>query len=229
MVKNMILLVIYGDTRKTDTEAVGQLVDELIPRLCIGLPGAALSLEGDVARELFQQIQGVHRAINLLNQSNHNDSWRSTLRQLLTLPRVNELIRGGATRLLFDRGELPAGEARNYLYQALSSGNSTTDATAWLEGFLHGNGLLLIHHPMLWTIIDEWVDQLDAGKFQDTLPLLRRIFAQFAPAERRQMLALARRGRQAVQPAGPEDFDEERAKRVLTTVWRLLEKDRPSG
>ena len=60
------------------------------------------------------------------------------------------------------------------------AGQRAGQAAAWLEGFLHGSGLLLLHNETLWEILDQWV-AADGEAFNPLLPLLRRTFAQFLP------------------------------------------------
>jgi len=94
---------------------------------------------------------------------------------------------------------------------------------AWIEGFLGGSGLLLLHDAALWRVLDGWVTALPADAFTTVLPLLRRTFARFPGPERRQMGERARAG--AAHPAaegGEGDFDEARAAAVLPLVARLL-------
>ena len=55
---------------------------------------------------------------------------------------------------------------------------------SWVDGFFTDGALLLIHDAELRRLLDEWVSQLDEAQFVDMLPLLRRTFGTFAPAER---------------------------------------------
>ena len=65
-------------------------------------------------------------------------------------------------------------------------------AAAWLDGFLEGESVLLLHDPTLLAMVDEWVGRVDESVFEDLLPLLRRTFARFPPAERRQVASRVR-------------------------------------
>lgn len=220
---SMINILTYGDTRQTDTEAVEQLVDEIIPRICIGLPVAASNIEEEVAEDLFDRLLAIHHAVSLLDRSDHNARWLQALQAVGVRPGIHMLLRGAATRLLFDRGHLPEAQVRERLSYSLSSGNDTKDSAQWLEGFLHGSGLLLIHHPSLWSLIDDWVQQRTPEDFDALLPLLRRIFSHYLAAERRQMLQMASRGVAALEPQkASAALHQGRAARVLPTLRQLL-------
>ncbi|MGB5062225.1 MAG: DUF5682 family protein, partial [Candidatus Competibacter sp.] len=96
-------------------------------------------------------------------------------------------------------------------------------AAAWLEGFLHGSGLLLLHNEALWGILDAWVSGLSGEAFTPLLPLLRRTFAHFPAPERRQLGERVRRGGVARTAIASEaEVDVARADRVLPVAARLL-------
>ena len=97
-------------------------------------------------------------------------------------------------------------------------------SAAWLEGFLGGGDLLLVHDRRLWALLDGWLNSLPPERFVDILPLLRRAFAGFSQAARRQLQERARLradaplGETAVTP----EFDHERAQAVLPLLGQLL-------
>ena len=108
------------------------------------------------------------------------------------------------------------------LYFALSSSSQALEVAQWLEGFLHGSGLVLIYHPALWQILDQWVSNLAISHFEEVLPVLRRTFSSFPPPERIKMLALAKKGETAVLPAFQEAPLADRAELVWPTMQLLL-------
>ena len=119
---------------------------------------------------------------------------------------------------------------------ALSTAADPAQAAAWVEGFLKGSGLVLLHDQALLSVVDNWLTTLPADKFTTLLPLLRRTFATFTPPERRQIGEWARHGRRlpARTPTYPESgtetgFDTERAEAVLPLVARLLGLDEGPG
>ena len=75
----------------------------------------------------------------------------------------------------------------------LSVGAPAGDSAAWLDGFLSGESVLLVHDPALLAIVDAWVDEIPEHVFEDLLPLLRRTFSRFQQAERRSIAEHVRR------------------------------------
>jgi hypothetical protein len=109
---------------------------------------------------------------------------------------VNGLLRGLATRLLFDMKVNKLEHTAKIMSLELSKGNPLHKSAAWLEGFLYGSGLLLIHNSELWKILDDWVDNFPEDQFQEFLPILRSVFANYSKPERDQMFSIAKNGKE---------------------------------
>jgi hypothetical protein len=223
----------YGDVRQTDTRALGKVSEVLVVRICAGLPKAVASLDATNAATMRRRIDDVNAAIGLLAESTkhawdsadsmHPDvrsPWLDTLATMIDRTDVHGLLLGRTVRLLLDAERLTDVPVR--LERALSAGVPAADKAAWVEGFFTDGALLLIHDAELRRLLDEWVNQLDDVQFVDMLPLLRRTFGTFAPAERRaiaERIALGMKDRDR-QP--PEEADLELAAPALATVDLIL-------
>ena len=177
----------YGNVRQTDTATIAHVVDGLVARICIGLPGACVSLDDDAATAMYENLMKVNNAIALLQNQEYITSWRQVLTQIADNSNVHGLISGRCCRLLLDAEVLDATEAARRMGLALSTATEPSLAAAWVEGFLKGSGLLLLHDDKLWQVLDNWVSTLSEDFFVASLPLLRRTFATFSEPERRQM------------------------------------------
>jgi hypothetical protein len=196
----------YGDVRQTNPELVRHVVDTLVTRICIGLPSTCASLDNDAAAEMLDKITAVHTTIATQQNVNHLAAWEQTLRQLADQPGMHGLLAGKATRLLLDTVVFQPAEAALRLERVLSGtaidANQLSQMAFWIEGFLKGSGLLVLHDQTLWQLLDGWVMQLDAARFQTILPLLRRTFSTFSDAARQQLMDRVRYGRTAAnQPS----------------------------
>jgi hypothetical protein len=81
------------------------------------------------------------------------------------------------------------------------------------------DGCSFIISPLFLLLLDQWIGSLNEDQFQAQLPLLRRTFAQFSPAERRKMGEMARREPAKQEARGKEiRIDTDRAKRVLPVL-----------
>jgi hypothetical protein len=207
----------YGDTRGTAVEAVDSLIRELAPRICIGLPATAMSISDELAGEVFNRLLEMNRLLGLLNLPEFLDLFGQSLESLSKNSQVHPLLQGTASRLLFDKGKKEAGDN---LYFHLSNRQEPLRGAQWLEGFLHGSGLLLLHYPPLWQALDNWVADLSMEQLADLLPILRRTFSRFSVAERSKMLELARFGNnRSTAGAG---VDERRAGKMGAFILQLL-------
>jgi hypothetical protein len=126
-------------------------------------------------------------------------------------------VQGRIVRLLSDAEVLDDAPVR--VGRALSYGVDAAAKAAWVEGFFADGALLLIHDPALRALLDGWVGELTEAEFTDMLPLVRRTFGTFTPAERR---TIAGRLSSNVVPTVAEDLDPARSARALTTVDLLL-------
>jgi hypothetical protein len=105
----------------------------------------------------------------------------------------------------------------------LTTGVPVGRAAAWIEGFLTGDGLLLVHDERLLRLVDGWLTGIPPDAFVEVLPLLRRTFSEYPPPQRRQIGERAVRiGGAAPAPPAAPDLDGERADLVLPTVAALL-------
>jgi hypothetical protein len=213
----------YGNVRRTDTAQVAQVVQQLVPRLAIGLPAACAGLDLDAARPLLENIEACHDAVRLLQDAGHEADWYAALAAVQRNAASNGLLAGAAARLLFDAQQANAETTATALGLALAPAQLTAYATAWIEGFLRGSGLVLIHHRALFDLLDTWLGSLAEDTFRETVPLLRRAFSEFSPPERQQIMDLAAAGPTAPLAAAETlDFDWERGARVLPVLRALL-------
>lgn len=226
----------YGDVRQSDTTMVQEVVEGLVARICIGLPPACASLNDDAAAAMHEHLIATHSAIALLQQPALQDAWLVVLGHLADMEGLHGLLAGRGCRLLLDAGRFAPEEAARRMRLALTGARTlhnpgpahantpVEQAGAWVEGFLKGNGQILLYDSNLWAVLDEWIEGIDGALFIQLLPLLRRTFATFSPAERRKMGERARRGPAALlaRQAGEQAIDPTRAEAVLPLVARLL-------
>ncbi|HEX7242012.1 MAG TPA: DUF5682 family protein, partial [Longimicrobiaceae bacterium] len=173
-------------------------------------------------------IAAAGAAVSLLQDAHHQELWTGALRSVAGQRGVHGLVAGRVVRLLLDGGALTSAEASRRLGLELAAAADPAGAAAWLEGFLAGGGLVLLHDAALWGLLDEWLAGLAPDVFTRLLPLLRRTFATFAAGERRALGDRARGtgGRAAPRQAqGEEELDSGRAEAVLPLLAALLGLD----
>ncbi|MDF8264866.1 DUF5682 family protein [Luteipulveratus flavus] len=214
----------YGDVRGVDTGRVREVLAATAVRACVGLPMACSSLDDKAAHLMGRAVDGAQRGLSLLADDELSDGWHSALETIASADHVAGGVAGRATRMLLDAGRLDEDAVARLMGRRLSVAAPAPQAAAWLEGFLAGDAVLLVHDTGLLALIDAWVSGVDDAVFEDLLPLLRRTFADFSGAERRtigeQVSRLAEGGRRVQE--GRTELDLEQATPALRAVARLL-------
>jgi hypothetical protein len=218
----------YGDVRGTESAQVVPILIGMFERAVVGLAAACSSLDDDAAARMIESIGQAHRALDILDRADLQGPWQDRLRTLMN-GTVHGLLRGWCCRLLLEKGVLDDEELYRVARLALSPVNPPAECAAWATGLLKGSGLLLLHQEGVWKVFDRWLSELSAETFVEMLPLLRRAFADFAPAERRQMAETVKRldGSQGGSSAGAGTvataaIDMRRAKLVLPVLAHIL-------
>ena len=151
----------YGNVRKTDAALVEPVVAGLLARISVGLLPACASLDDDAAELMRQRIDGVHAALATLSRPDLSAVWKDALVKVGDAE-IHGLVAGRAYRLLLDAGAAAPDAAADRLSLSLSRGNDPAKASAWLEGFLSGSGLVLVHDERLLGIDRSVAHRADA-------------------------------------------------------------------
>lgn len=210
----------YGDTRGTDLVALHELIDSLVVRVLGGVDVACRSLDVEAAQAMAQRLTAVQGALALIDHPERHDGWPRALERLAA-PGMPPLVAGRATRLLHDSGAWSGERTARMLAVSLGRGVTPAAGAAFVEGFLGGGGTVLVHDGEMLGLLDGWIAGLDSDAFAVTVPLLRRTFGAFEPAERRQIGELVS-GRPARSVRWwSDDLDPERARAAFATVRAL--------
>lgn len=211
----------YGDVRSTDAEALRAVFDALVARVLAGAVVACGSLDDHAAVAMVDQISGLQASLALVDHPARRRDLPEVLERLSD-GRVHGLVQGRSTRLLHDAGHWSPVQVGNRLGRALSPGTPPAVGARFVEGFLAGSGVVLVHDTDLRSLVDRWLSSLTPDAFIETVPLLRRTFGAFEPAERRQLGHLVA----GTAPGHPAAFgagvDHDRAAAVLRTVRQVL-------
>lgn len=212
----------YGDVRGTPAHALRSVFDSLVVRVLAGAVVACRSLAPDHAAAMVERLTDVQAALALVDHPARVGEWPAVLTLLSERHDVHGLVQGRATRLLHDGGAWNRVRVESRVGRALSAGSATAASSAFVEGFLAGNGTLLVHDRDLLDLLDVWLSGLGPDEFVAAAPLLRRTFGSFEPAERRQLgLLLAHETSPAAGVFGA-DVDPQRAAAALVTVGHLV-------
>lgn len=212
----------YGDVRGTDASALRRVFDGLVIRALAGALMACRSLDDDAAAAMVERLAGVQAALALTDHQARRGEWPAVLTLIAERSDVHGLVQGRATRLLHDGGSWKRSQVGNRVSRALSVGTPPAVGASFVEGFVAGSGTVLVHDRELLDVIDAWVSSLAPESFIATVPLLRRTFGGFEPAERRQLGMLLADLAPATDSGFGVEIDEERAAAALVSVRQML-------
>jgi len=177
----------YGTVRKVDTGGVSAVLLTIVTRVSVALRASCSTLDDDAAEGMRRAVESADRGIRLVEDAALAEPWCRGLLDLAGDERAHASVSGRVHRLLLDSGALDRDSVALRMSRRLSVAASAQAGAAWLDGFLDGDALLLLHDPALLGLVDAWVAGVDDATFEDLLPLLRRSFARYTVAERRQV------------------------------------------
>lgn len=225
VIPGLVQISRYGNVRKTDATLVEGIAAGMITRICISLPAACIAIADDAAAELLELIYGMNDAILIVQDSDLSIQWQQTLNQIAGTDSTAPVLGGYATRLLADHRQLTGNELVKKFSYEMSSTAPPAASAAWLEGFLKGSETLLLVDNDLWTVVYNWMHQLEEDTFKQLLPLLRRTFSNFSKAERRKLGEKAKggtTGNPRLQHQDMDNIDLARAIRGVPVVLQML-------
>jgi hypothetical protein len=225
----LVRVLRYGSVRQTDKTMLQQVVDSLITRICVGLPMTCTSMNNEAASEMLERVNAMQNVMTTLQHKEHKENWQQVLKTLVDMTNVHGLLAGRSCRLLLESKVFTSTDTMQRLERAmfLSPIASRTieellQTAFWLEGFLKGSGLLLIHDEVLWQLIDNWVETVNGEQFVEVLPLLRRTFSSFNENIRQQLSERVKTGEIKQSEVTPLEFNRKQAEKVLPLVNQLL-------
>lgn len=225
VIPGLVQISRYGNVRRTDATLVENIIAGMITRICISLPMACISIADDAVAELLELIYNMNDAILILQDTALTPQWQQTLHKIAHNDSTAPILGGYGTRLLADHRQLTGGDLVKAFSYAMSSVTPPAIAAAWLEGFLKGSGTLLLVDNDLWTVVYNWMHQLEEDAFKQLLPLLRRTFSSFSKAERRKLGEKAKggvSGNASIHQQQMDNIDTSRALKGVPVVLQML-------
>lgn len=212
----------YGDVRGTPAASLRAVFDGLVVRVVAGAVVACRSLAPEHAAAMVERLADTQAALALVDHPARGGEWPAVLALLSERSDVHGLVQGRSTRLLHDAGVWNRARVEARVGRALSAGSPAAVSAAFVEGFLAGSGAVLVHDRDLLDLLDGWLTGLGGDEFVAAVPLLRRTFGSFEPAERRQLGLLLAREAASSPAAFGGDVDAMRAAAVLVTVGHMV-------
>jgi Family of unknown function (DUF5682) len=164
------------------------VIEELLQRLFLRLPAALMGLNDDEAELHTIALSDLHQAMPLIESVELKQQWLACLHTPAYDPKSHPMTAGMATRIRLDGGAEPEVNVQILMSRHLTLRNEPIKAAAWLRGFLQQAGWVLMYHPRIRQLINDWLDTLDEDLLSRLLPTLRSATADYSIEERQQIL-----------------------------------------
>ncbi len=228
-VPDLAEIVRYGNVRQMDFSQIGHMLRAIVARILAGGALVCINIDEEAAAEVLERIVAVDYALGTLNDAEMSGLWIEFVERIAAAANVHPLLAGYAVRLLNDRGRISGEEMRTALSYYTSAGNPPADMAYWFEGFLHASGSVLLLDDALWGLVNDWVCGLEPEVFTELLPILKRTFCEFTPAERRKLGEKAKAygtgseaGTKHAARTGERGCNEAEAAKTVPLIFGLL-------
>lgn len=186
-VPDLVNIVRYGDVRHLDFSQVGNMLRAMIARILAGGLQVCINIDEEAAGQLLEHLSATDYAVATLDDDELTGMWYEFVQQIRNSSSAHPLLSGYATRILNDKGKISPEEMQRTLSFYSSVGNAPSDVAYWFEGFLRASGAVLLLDDKLWQLVNNWICGLSDENFMELLPVIRRTFSNFSPAERRKL------------------------------------------
>jgi hypothetical protein len=187
-------LAAYGSSRsaaaaaseQAGEQAIVALTTKTFDRAVLRVPGACVGAD-DAVRDVKDALRTLHE-IALAQPVVDKAAWLEAAHGLSGSYAVNPSCAGLAAGLLYLGQALGEEEVALLVGQRLSNGLEPGAAAAFLEGFLEVNALVLVKNRAVVQALDAFLCAIEAGRFKEVLPVLRRALGPLGQTERRYLL-----------------------------------------
>ena len=214
----------YGSVRKTNTDVLAHVLDGIVVRVGIALPSSCSDIDDKAATQLKASILQANEAVKLRDDGSSTKTWHRALATISRKESAHPLIRGLAARILLDDNEMSSEEVNQLMGLNLSTSVDPFHASAWIDGFMNRNAMVLLNDETAWSLIDAWVQELSADHFLAIVALLRRTFSEFSQSERRDIATKASQpdGKAPTLALQDRPMHEENAKNAIPFLKTFL-------
>ncbi len=165
-------------------EGLDEMAEQAFVRACYLLPGLAATSEAD-EDSVLDALNGFSQVpAQLGERPGHRQMLWDRLRELVGQNGGNGAVRGGACGLLFDEGQMEAGELVSYLQGHILGGvDSGARGISFLRGLLRSARSVLWQVPEVIETVTQVLSEWGEDVFVAQLPNLRLAFADLTPRE----------------------------------------------
>lgn len=182
-VRQLAVIVSYGDVRKLDTAPLVPLMEKLFLRACLFLLEAS-GCNDEAATEMITAMNSLNGVAQEHGESVDEALWVRQLEELSGRDDRNPRLSGFACAILMERGVLSAADCEGEVSRRLSPGVPAELGAGWFEGLAQRNRYALVSRISLWEQLNDYMAGLEREQFARALVFLRRAFSVFSQREK---------------------------------------------
>ncbi|WP_438446964.1 DUF5682 family protein [Gorillibacterium sp. sgz5001074] len=186
---DLSVIIGYGTIRRTDTDSLVPLLQQLFLRGALLLQDAA-ACNDEAAKGIAQAMQLLHTVAQEHYAVVDEGLWLTKLRELASRDDRNAKLSGLAFGILMERGEVSEASCGTEVSRRLSPGIPADLGAGWFEGLAMRNRYALLSRAFLWKQLDAYIASLEGEAFRRSLVFLRRAFGAFEPREKADLAEL---------------------------------------
>lgn len=182
-------LVSYGSSRARSSlgdRVLAPMLTKTFARAVLRAPDAAVG-DDDAMAEVKPALRTLHE-VALSQPIVDQAAWLDAARAIAESWTVNPACAGLAAGLLYLAQKLSETAVAELVRLRLTSALEPERAAGFLEGFLEVNALVLVKSRPVVEVLDGFLASIEAARFKDIVPLLRRAFSALGATERRYLL-----------------------------------------
>jgi hypothetical protein len=169
-------LKIDGHARNYNLKALEQLIHDIYIYTNTMLTRQVKYMDPNSSLSLFKDIVQMDQFVNTLDPNRADPLWKKTILEIASEIRDVNAISGACFRLTLDKGLWKGEEVATHLLSIFSGGDQLQCVSFWLNGFLQDNFLILLYDEVLFSTLQNWIENLSEEAFIANLPLLRSAF-----------------------------------------------------
>jgi len=181
--RELSILVQFGDVRKMDTAVLVPLLQQLFLRGTLLLVDSSVCSD-DAATIMASAIIDMHAVSQQHFEVIDDERWVQQLEQLAYRDDRNAKLSGLAFALLLERNLIDNDRLAREVSRRLSPGIPADVGAGWFEGMSLRNRYVLLSRRQLWEQLDLYTQSLDDEQFRRSLVFLRRAFSSFEAREK---------------------------------------------
>ncbi|MCL1038052.1 DUF5682 family protein [Shewanella submarina] len=179
----------YGTSRDISLSHVQALIERLTIQAALSLSLAVRQLSEEESTHYRQALQTAHNQLELAQLDDEiMSTWWQAIEEVTHSDLCDFGVRGLCCRLMYLSQGIDAAALQMLMQRILSPAVDLTDAKRFFEGFFTGAAERLLYDAKLRSVVDLWLMGLDEQTFTESLPLLRRVFADLDAMERKRLL-----------------------------------------